>query len=111
MSANLTACKQQNNTLLRTIAEVREQNDALEKSRMANLEFQKTVHKTSHRELYEPPPAEHGNPTGSSEDERLIKNMETLTKNVQLLSEVWDQSVRPKQNRHRGGRQNWNKRF
>lgn len=112
LSVNLTACNQQNNSLSSMIATLRAQNEALEHSRTANLEFHRTVPKTNHKgEIYQPPLAEHGNPRGSSEDERLIKKMETLTKNVQLLSEVWDQSVRPKQNRHRGGRQNWKKRF
>ena len=112
LRVNLTACKQQNNSLSHTIATLPAQNEALEHSRAANLEFQRTVPQISHkREVDRSPLAEHGNPTVSSEDERLIKNMENLTKNVQLLSEVWDQSVRPKQNRHRGGRQNWKKRF
>ena len=111
LSYSLTDCKQQNITLLRTIADLREQNDALENSRTTNLELQGTVPKTSHREPYQPLLVEHENSTGSSEEERLIKKMENLTKNVQLLSEAWDQSVKPKQNRHRGGRQNWKKRF
>lgn len=108
LSFNLTACKQQNNSFLHTINELRMQNEALERRVTANLEFQRTVPQISHkRELYQQPLAENGNHMEPTEEERLIKKLEELTQNCQILSEKCDQSARPKHSRHRGGRQQW----